>query len=265
MTVDNKRRQIHQSSISRTENGNRADAIRWLRQLAADLIGAVEDHRKWIDSGRARTLGTVFEVTARLLTYGAYFALAYLAVTSYLDIRSGIAAGIYAIRGEVGGSRVALFNILATGLVGPIVIIAIGIGAGWVYNLTVATANRLLPRFARPLIHPSIMVVVVATFGVHQAVVSSIVATGFLYVQANIAAASPRHSDVEKVIVISAPAETDIVGRDASSEGELLRLKSIFNNRRPCSNEGPGPVLDAQAEASRPEPGFAPSSDCQAE
>jgi hypothetical protein len=265
LTVDNKRRQIHQSAVSRSENGNHADATRWLRQLAGELFGAIEDHRKWIASGRARTLGTVFEVTGRLLTYGAYLALAYLAVTSYLDIRGGIAAGIYAIRSEIGGSRVALFNILAAGLVGPIAVIGTGIGVGWVYNLTVASANRLLPRFVRPLVHPSIMIVVVATFGVYQAVVSSIVATGFLYGRANIAAASPQHADAEKVMVISAPAGTDVVDRDTSSERELLRLRSIFNNRRPCPQEGTEPALNAQTEASRPEPGFAPSSDCQAE
>ena len=265
MTVDNKRRQIHQSSKSHTENGNLAVAVRRLTQLAGELFGAMEDHRRWIDSGRAHTLGTAFEVTGRLLTYGAYLALAFLAVATFLDIRSGIAGGIYAIHGEIGGSRVALFNILATGLVGPIAVIGTGIGIGWAYNLTVASANRLLPRFATPLIHPSVMFVVVATFGAYQAAVSQKVATAYLYAQANIAAASPQHHDAEKVFVISTPDGADIVDRDSSSERELLRLKSIFNNRRPCSNEGPGPALNSQTEVLRPEPGFAPSGDCHTE
>jgi hypothetical protein len=122
-----------------------------------------------------------------------------------------------------------------------------------------------MPRFARPLIHPSVMFVVVATFGAFQAAVSQKVATGYLYAQANIAAASPQHHEAEKVFVISIPDGADIVDRESSSERELLRLKSILNNRRPCSNEGPGPALNAQTEALRPEPGFAPSGDCHTE
>jgi len=261
----NTQQQNKESPIGRITNENRTGSTRLLRQLATELFGAIEDHRKWIDSDRARTLGTTFEVTGRLLTYGAYLALAYLGFTSFLDVRSGIVTGMYAVPGGVEGSRVALFNILATGLVGPIAIIGIGMGVGWAYNLAVASANRLLPRFARPLVHPSIMFVVVAVFGVCQSVVSSTVATGYLYAQANIEAASPQQSNPEKVMVISTAGASDIADRDDSSERELVRLRSMFNNRRPCSNQGAGPGLNPPSESFRPEPGLATSSDCQAE
>ena len=247
-------------------------ATRLLRQLATELFGAMEDHRKWIDSDRARTLGTTFEVTGRLLTYGAYLALAYLGFASFLDIRSGIATGIYAIPGEIEGSRVALFNILAAGLVGPIVIIGIGIGVGWMYNLTVASANRLLPRFVRPLVHPSVMFLVVAAFGVYQSVVTSKVATGYLYAQANVEAASPQALPQEaasiKVIEIpgrDVPSDVEDTGHVSSSEREVVRLRSMFNSGRPCPKEVQGTELNPQSEAARPEPGLAPSRDCQVE
>jgi hypothetical protein len=265
MATDNTRRQNNESSIGRIENENSVGGTRLLKQLAAELFGAIEDHRKWIDSDRARALGTTFEVTGRLLGYGAYLALAYLSFTSYLQIRKGIAAGIYTIPGEVEGSRVALFNILATGLVGPIVIIAIGVAVGWIYNLSVASANRLLPRFVKPLVHPSLMFLVVATFGVYHSTISSSVARGYLYAQANIEAASPQQSNSEKAVVTAAPGVAVIADRDASSERELVRLKSMFNNRRSCSKDDLGSGLSPQAEPSRPEPGLAPSSDCQAE
>ncbi len=265
MATENSQRQKINPAPARNSDEMRAGATRLPGQLVAELIGAIEDHRKWIDSARARTLGRAFEVTGRLLTYGAYLALAYLAITSFLDIRSGIASGVYAIPEEIGGSRIALFHILAAGLVGPIAIIGIGIGVGWVYNLTVASANQLLPRFMRPLIHPSIMLVVVAAFSVYQSVVSSKVASGYLYAQANIAAASPQQPDTEKVIEIPTLGDADVADQNSSSERELLRLKSMFNNRRPCSNGDPGPGLNPQAEGSRPEPGLAPGSDCPAE
>jgi hypothetical protein len=272
MATDNTRRQNKESSIGRNTNENRVGGTQLLRQLATELFGAMEDHRKWVDSDRARTLGTMFVVTGRLLTYGAYLALAYLGFTSFLDIRSGIAAGIYAIPGEIEGSRVALFNILATSLVGPIVIIGIGIGVGWMYNLTVASANRLLPRFVRPLVHPSVMFAVVAAFGVYQSVVSSKVATGYLYAQANVEAASPRALPQEaasiKVIEIpgrDVPSDVEDTGHVSSSEREVVRLKSMFNSGRPCPKEVQGTDLNPQSEAERPEPGLAPSRDCQVE
>jgi hypothetical protein len=264
MATDNTRRQHNESSIRSIENDTSAGATRLLRQMATELFAAMEDHRRWIDSDRARALGTTFEVTGRLLSYGAYLALAYLGVISFLNIRSGLATGIYAIPAAIEGSRVALFNILAIGLLGPMVIVVIGIGVGWVYNLTVASANRLLPRFVRPLVHPSIMFVVVASFGVYHSVVSSTVAKGYLYARANIETASP--SNTEKVIVIAAPGSKVLADQEASSGRELERLKSMFNHRRPCSNTGlGGQGLDPQAELSRPQPGLAPSGDCQAE
>ena len=272
MATDNTRRHKNESSIGRNTNETRAGATRLLRQLATDLFGAMEDHRKWIDSDRARTLGTTFEVTGRLLTYGAYLALAYLGFASFLDIRSGIATGIYAIPVEIEGSRVALFNILAAGLVGPIVIIGIGIGIGWMYNLTVASANRLLPRFVRPLVHPSVMFLVVAAFGVYQSVVTSKVATGYLYAQANVEAASPQALPQEaapfKVIEIpgrDVPSDAEDTGHVSSSEREVVRLRSMFNSGRPCPKEIQGTELNPQSEAARPEPGLAPSRDCQVE
>jgi hypothetical protein len=270
MAINNTRRQNQKSSIGRNTNENRASGTRLLRQLATGLFGAMEDHRKWIDSDRARTLGTTFEVTGRLLTYGTYLALAYLGIASFLDIRSGIATGIYAMPGDIGGSRLALFNILATGLVGPIAIIGIGIAVGWVYNLTVASANRLLPRFARPLVHPSVMFVVVAAFAVYQSVVESKVAAGYLYAQANIEAASPQASSQEavliKVIEIPDPdlqSASEIMGHDSSGEREMVRLQSMFKRARPCSKEGQGTELNPESEFARPEPGLAPGRDCQ--
>jgi hypothetical protein len=268
MATDNTRRQNIESSIGRITNDNRAVSIRLLSQLATELFGAIEDHRTWIDSDRARALGTTFEVTGRLLTYGAYLALAYLGFTSFLDIRNGIAAGIYAIPAAIDGSRVALFNILATGLAGPIAIIAIGIGTGWMYNLTTATANRALPRFARPLVHPSIMLVIVAAFGVYQSVVSAKVATGYLHAQANIEAASPQKAVSIKVIEIPSPdvpGDSEATGHASSSERELVRLRSMFNTGRPCAKEGQGTELNPQSEGTRPEPGLASSPDCPVE
>lgn len=272
MATDNTRRQNKESPVGRNTKENRAGGTRLLRQLATGLFGAMEDHRKWIDSDRARTLGTTFEVTGRLLTYGAYIALAYLGIASFLDIRSGIAAGIYAMPGEIEGSRVALFNILATGLVGPIVIMGIGVVVGWVYNLTVASANRLLPRFARPLVHPSVMFVVVAAFVVYQSVVESKVATGYLYAQANIEAASPQASSQEavsiKVIEIPDPdpqGASETMGHDSSGEREMVRLQSMFKHARPCLKEDQGTALNSESEFARPEPGLAPGRDCQLE
>lgn len=254
--------------MGRDAKAARPEVIRWLDNLAVELLGAIEDHRKWINSDRARALGTTFEISGRLLTYAAYVALAWLAFRSFVGIRSGLAKGIYVVPEHIDGSRIALFNILATGLVGPIAIVAIGIGIGWAYNLTTAAANRALPRFVRPWVHPSIMFAVVAVFAAYHSTITATVASGYLHAKANIEAASPPETVSVKVIdipgldALSAGEDTE---HDPSRERELLRLKSIFNNSRPCSNETQGAPLNPQSEVTQPEPGFAPNSDCQKE
>ncbi len=245
-----------------------ASGLRWLRHLAIELLGAIEDHRKWINSDRARVLGTTFEISGRLLTYAACVALAYLAFNSFADIRSGLLTGLYAIPEHSDGSRVALFNILATGLGGPLAIIAVGIGIGWIYNVTTAMANHALPRIVRPLVRPSILFAVVVAFAAFHAGVTATVARGWLYTKANIEAASPQEAASIKVIEIPGRGNTgasEVTEDDSSNERELVRLKSIFNNGRPCSKEGQGAEWNPPSEAARPEPGFAPNRDCQAE
>jgi hypothetical protein len=266
MPTDNTRRQNNESSIVRNTNENRAGGTRLLRQLAIELFGAIEDHRKWINSDRARALGTTFEVSGRLLTYAAYIALAYLAFTSFASIRNGLTTGLYTIPEHSDGSRVALFNILATGLVGPIAIMAIGIGIGWMYNLTTAAANRVLPRFVRPLVHPTIMFAVATAFAVFHAAVTATVARGYLHAKANVEAASPQEAVSVKVIEIpspDAPSVSEATDQVSTSEREVVRLRSMFNGGRPCSNDVQGAELNPQPEVARPEPGLAPSRDCQ--
>lgn len=268
MATDNTRRQNNESSIGRNTNENRAGGTRLLRQLATELFGAIEDHRKWINSDRARALGTTFEIAGRLFAYAAYIALAYLAFNSFVAIRNGLTTGLYAIPEHIDGSRVALFNILATGLVGPIAIMAIGIGIGWMYNLTNAAANRVLPRFVRPLVHPTVMFAVVTAFAVFHAAVTATVARGYLHAKANLEAASPQEAVSIKVIEIpspDAPGVSEATDHASSSERDLVRLRSMFNGGRPCSNDVQGAELNPQPEVARPEPGLAPSRDCQVE
>lgn len=257
-----------QPSVVRNANTVYAGTISWLSQQARELTGAIEDHRKWINSDRARALATTFEVSGRLLTYVAYIFLAYLAFTSFVGIRNGLTTGLYTIPVHNDGSRVALFNILATGLVGPIAIIAIGIGIGWMYNLTTAAANRVLPRFVQPLVHPSIMFAVVTAFVAFHAAVTATAARGYLYAKANIEAASPQEAASIKVIEIpgrGVPSDAEDTGHVSSNEREVVRLRSMFNSTRPCPKEGQGMELNPQPEVARPEPGLAPNRDCQVE
>jgi len=255
-------------STDRNANDVRARLILWLTFLAIELRGAVEDHRKWINSDRARALGTTFEVSGRLLAYAAYIVLAYLVFNSFLGIRNGLATGFYAIAGEIEGSRVALFNILAAGLVGPIAIIAIGMGIGWIYNLTTATARRFLPRFVQPWVHPSIMFVVIAALTAFHPAVTAAVAKAYLYAKANIAAGS-RHTVLSENRIANPVPDVSIspeaTARDTTSERELVRLKSMFHDGRPCPDKAEGVDLNPQPEIARPEPGPAPRRNCQAE
>lgn len=237
----------------------------WLSLLASELMGAIGDHRNWINSERARVLGTTFDVSGRLLAYAAYAALAYLAFNSFVSIRNGLAGGIYVIPEQNDGSRVALFYILASGLAGPIILIAIGIGIGWIYNLTTAAANRLFPRFVRPLIHPSIMFAVAAIFAAYHSAVTATVARGYLVAKANIIAASPQETASINPIEIPGPEVQGVpeaTGQDSPSDRELERLRSMFANR-PCVNDGQGADLNPQSGVTRPEPGLAPGRDCR--
>jgi len=259
--------QNHNFSFGIRTIGVLARIIRWLSHLVTEIRGAVADHRNWIDSDRARVLGTTFDVSGRFLAYAAYIALAYLAFNSVLDIRYGLAAGIYSIPEQVDGTRVALFYVLAGGLAGPIAIIVLGIGIGWLYNLTTATANWALPRFVQPCVHPSILFIVVAAFAVYHSPVTATVAKGYLYAKVTIEAASPQEAGSIKIFEIPSPpipgiAEATI--QEIPGDRELARLRSMFNSSQPCPKEGQGTDLTPQAEAERPEPGLAPRQDCQA-
>ncbi len=241
--------------------------FRWLSLLVSELTEAIGDHRNWINSDRARALETTFDVSGRLLAYAAYAALAYLAFNSFVSIRSGLTGGIYVIPEQNDGSRVALFYILASGLAGPIILIAIGIGIGWMYNLTTAAANRLFPRFVRPLIHPSIMFAVAAIFAAYHSAVTATVARGYLVAKATIIAASPQETASINLAEIPSPEVQGIpetTGQDSPSDRELVRLRSMFANR-PCANDSQGAELNPQTEVTRPEPGLAPGRDCQPE
>lgn len=260
--------QTDKSSAGQNAKTICADLFRWLNALVIDVLGAIEDHRKWVNSERARALGTAFEITGRLFTYAAYAALAYLAYNSFASIRNGLTAGVYAIPVLSDGPRVALFNILAGGLVGPFVIIAIGFGIGWSYNLTTAAARRLFPRFVQPWAHPLILFAVVAAFAVFHATVTTTAAWSYLYVRANIEAASPNEVVSIKIIEIPGQDVSDlpeVAIHDSPNERELVRLKSMFNSGLPCPKDDQGATLNPQSEDVRPEPGLAPRRDCQAE
>ena len=275
MVADNTRRQNKTVSATKTsskppasrgENVVVAGVVRWLKYLATELLGAVQDHRKWINSDRARALETIFVISGRLLIYSAYIALAYLAVNSFVGIHNGLAGGIYAIPEHVDGLRVALFYILAAGLVGPVVIIAVGIGIGWAHNLTTAAANRALPRFAQPLIYPSILFVVVAGFATYHSAVTATLASGYLYTKSTIEAASPKGAVAIKIIEtprVDVSGDNGVMENNSSSERELVRLRSIFNSGQPCPVEGQRAEAVSPPELTRPEPGLAPRHDCQ--
>ena len=244
-----------------------AGLVRRLKYLVTELLGAAQDHRKWINSDRARTLETTFARSGRLLVYSAYIALAYLAVNSFVGVLNGLARGVYVIPEHVDGLRVALFYILAAGLVGPIIIIAVGIGIGWAYNLTTAAANRRLPRFAQPLIYPSILFVVVAGFATYHSAVTATLASGYLYTKSTIEAASPEGVVAIKIIEtprVDESGDNEVMENSSASERELVRLRSIFNSGQPCPVEDQGAEVASPPELTRPEPGLAPRHDCQA-
>jgi hypothetical protein len=247
-----------------------AEIIGWLKNTVIEFLGAIKDHRSWINSDRARALANTFEISGRLLSYAAYIAFAWLAFNSFIGIRDGLSKGVYVVAEQIGGSRVALLNILAAGLIGPMAMIAIGFGIGWIYNLAVAAANRTLPRFAQPLIHPLLMFAVVAAFAAAHSSITATVASGYLHAKANIEAASPPSTVSIKAKVIDIPGlgglkDDDSADRDSTRDRELVQLKSMFTNRQPCVQASQGTDLDPQSEVVQPEPGFAPAGDCQVE
>jgi len=273
MDVENTRRQIKSSAAVQADkfSANQyaikicTGLFRRLGKLAVEIRGAIEDHRKWVNSDRARALGTAFEISGRLFTYAAYAALGYLAYNSFVAIRNGLAAGIYVVPVQSDGPRVALFNILAGGLVGPIVIVAIAFAIGWAYNLATAAARRYFPRFVQPCVHPSILFAVVAAFTAYHSTVTTMAAKSYLYAKTNIDAASPDEVVSIKVIEISGQEIShipDIANHDTPSERELVRLRSMFERGRPCPKENQGTTSNPQTEVVRPEPGLAPGRDC---
>lgn len=253
----------------RRRNGSRqvntrAGIARWASQLVGEIRGAIEDHRKWITSDRARALETAFKFAGRFYAYAVYLALAYWAFGSVVEIRDGIITGHYVYHVHSEGTRVALFNILIIGLVGPIALIAAGFGAGWVYNLTTAAANHAIPRFVRPLVHPSILFVVVTALAAFNPAVTATLARGYLFVKANVDAATPQETVAIKVIELPVPdnqgiPEVNVL--EPTSERELVQLRSMFANR-PCPNDANLTALNPEQEIVRPEPGLAQRSDC---
>lgn len=254
-------------SFTRHASGVGSAAIRWLSRLAGEWSGAVEEHRKWINSERARALGNAFDVSGRLFSYAAYITLAWLAFNAFVVIRNGLAAGIYALPEQNEGSRVALFNILAGGLLGPIILIAIGIGIGWIYNLAIASAQRIFPRFVQPLVHPSILLTLAAGFAVFNSATTTTAARGYLLAKANIEAALQHNIATVTVIEIPAPAVQDVAevtGDGSSGERELVRLRSMFANR-PCVPADQGAPANPEPQDQLPQPGMTSAADCRTE
>lgn len=290
MAAENKRRQnkvasataqTSKSPIGSESNAVPAGSATWLSRQTAELLGAIEEHRRWIHSGRALALGSAFEVAGRLLAYVAFSVLVYQAFTSFVDARHAVATMPYVVPGQIDSSRAALYNILAAGLVGPIVIIALWIGIGWAYNLATAAANRVLARFVQPLVRPAILFAVVAAFAAFHSAVTQTVASGYLFAKVNIEAATPHQVAITKAnevpdpvvpaATVSAdhdpvvPSATVSTGQDLSGEGDVQRLRSMFNGGRPCPKVTQGPELDPEAEIVRPEPGLATNRDCPTE
>ena len=242
--------------------------VQSLRELMQQLLGAVDDHRNWIPSDRARALESAFEISGRLLGYAAFFAIAYLVLNSVLDIRHGLGTGLYRLPESGDDARVALFNILAGGLIGPIVVAAIGFGVGWVYNLTTAAANQALPRFARTLIRPIIIVAVAAAYAAMHSMITATAAIGWLHVKTNIDAALPKNAGSQQTfeaLESNDKGTGDAMRHESVNDRELARLKSIFHDSRPCLEEKTGVDINSPTEASRPQPGLAPNRACDAE
>jgi hypothetical protein len=262
MAVDAK--QEPNNTRSRAAGTNAGGSPRTARSPArrpfAEILGAIEDHRNWIDSDRARTLGKATEVAGRLLAYGAYLALAYWGYTSWLGIRGALAMGTGLPAAGIGDSRLALFYILAAGLLAPLLLIGIYIGGGWIYNTMVAKAHRALPRFAGPMIHPSLLLVAAAILGFCQTTVLSQIATGCRFAKATVVAASGHKVAATHALDrVNNSVNTDLL---SDREKELLRVRAAIIGHYSCLNEEQDAAGGSRSEAS--EQGAGPDSpgDC---
>jgi hypothetical protein len=126
-----------------------------------------------------------------------------------------------------------------------------------------------LPRFAQPLIYPSILFAVVAGFAASHSAITSTVARGYLHAKANIEAASPQETTSTSIRIIEIPLSAERAAEttelDAASERELVQLRSIFSSGQPCATEDQGAAAAPPPEVVRPEPGLAPRHDCPVE
>lgn len=209
--------------------------VAWVFQVftafAVELRGAIHDHRMWINSPRARVLDAGFDLSSKVFSYGAYIAFGLLAFSGWQALHAGLAANAYGAAISFGDTpQTAVFIILATGLLAPIVLIGGYILAGLLYNLARAGAYRVLPRFAKPIAHPAIVWVLFGVLSSQQDYVFFQLGRTYVNAKATVTAALPG-----KV-------QTHVVRTEAETPGEVEadRLRLWLMDRVRCERDDEG-------------------------
>lgn len=189
-----------------------------LAALAA-LQGAVRDHRQWINSPRARALEEGFELLAQVLTYLGLLLWIWVIYLVWFDASKLLAGAVAEAPGDALDARSMLFIVLAGAFVVPAVLFAAVFVVVWAYRLGEALANRWLPRFARCLYFPVVVLVTAQLAGDVQPVLSAHVARAWLQGE-KVLASTTRH----RVAYPSTPAVNPAPVVITSEE--LARLRS---------------------------------------
>ena len=217
--------------------------IRWLQQQASNVLAAIQEHHRWIDSPRARALEEWSERISVLLLCGAYLAFGYLGYRLWVDV-TPLAARISQVAPEVTADvldvRSSLFHVFAGAFLIPAGLFVTWFVVKWTYRLLAVAANRRLPRFTRVLVYPVVLCCVALVMHGYRTPITTLLAHAYVQGRATVATARQPTLRVVEAEPPSSQQPTTLVNTRTTELIEELRKR----NRNSNNQQPPEPLPD---------------------
>lgn len=196
------------------------DLLRRLYDLLAEWLGAVRDHRQWVNSIRAKQLEDTVEVLAQALFYLGMLALIWVGYTLWYGADKALIGTTVDVPQDILEARSALGYVLVGAFAVPAVVFGVGFVMVWLYRLGRDVATHSLPRFAHCLYLPLVLLATAAALSVGQPALSGLAARVWLQGETILASAGkhqvaypPSHVAPDSKTLPSLPASLEALRR----------------------------------------------------
>jgi hypothetical protein len=223
--------------------------VRWSHQQLKELLLAVQEHHRWINSPRARVLEEWTVRASVLFHYAAYLLFALLAYqlwvgfTYQLPLNSP--TGLLIAQDSLD-LRSSLFYVFAGAFLIPAGLFVLWFVVKWAYKLLEAAAYRRLPRFMRLPFYPLVLCgVALAGLGYHKPAATLMAR---VYVEARVVVMIAKQSGAGQRELVQAGSLQPATTVNTQSEKLVEELRKHYEDR---SSQPPPEPLELELDASR--------------